>query len=165
MTVSFNRSAAQQATLNTLLTAQQNPSSSSYHQWLTAAQFGEQFGMSQQDLDQVTAWLQSQGFTVNAVAESRTSIRFSGTAGMAEQALPYTDPQLRREWADSLCQRHANFAAKRFRIDREPGRRPAYGPSRSRVSFGPQAQRPTVRNRTSPRVSPETTFLRRETLL
>jgi subtilase family serine protease len=86
MTMSFNRSAAQQATLNTLLTAQQNPSSSSYHQWLTAAQFGEQFGMSQQDLDQVTAWLQSQGFTVNTVAQSRTSIRFSGTASMAEQA-------------------------------------------------------------------------------
>ena len=86
MTISFNRSATQQATLNTLLTAQQNPGSSSYHQWLTAAQFGQQFGMSQQDLDQVTAWLQSQGFTVNAVAESRTSIRFTGTAGMAEQA-------------------------------------------------------------------------------
>jgi subtilase family serine protease len=86
MTINFNRSAAQQASLNTLLTAQQTPSSSSYHQWLTAAQFGEQFGMSQQDLDQVTAWLQSQGFTVNNVAESHTSIRFSGTAGMAEQA-------------------------------------------------------------------------------
>src|ERR1700683_2629643 len=86
MTMNFNRSAAQQARLNTLLTAQQTPSSSSYHQWLTAAQFGEQFGMSQQDLDQVTAWLQSQGFTVNNVAESHTSIRFSGTAGMAEQA-------------------------------------------------------------------------------
>jgi subtilase family serine protease len=86
MTMNFNRSAAQQASLAALLTAQQTPSSSSYRQWLTAAQFGEQFGMSQQDLDQVTAWLQSQGFTVNTVAESRTSIRFSGTAGTAEQA-------------------------------------------------------------------------------
>src|SRR3984885_13788806 len=86
MTINFNRSAAQQASLAALLTAQQSPSSSSYHQWLTAAQFGEQFGMSQQDLDQVGAWLQSQGFTVNKIAESRTSIRFSGTAGMAEQA-------------------------------------------------------------------------------
>jgi hypothetical protein len=86
MTLNFNRSAAQQASLTALLTAQQTPSSSSYHQWLTAAQFGEQFGMSQQDLDQVTAWLQSEGFTVDKVAESHTSIRFSGTAGMAEQA-------------------------------------------------------------------------------
>ena len=86
MTMNFNRTAAQETSLNTLLTAQQNSSSSSYHQWLTAAQFGEQFGMSQQDLDQVTAWLQSQGFTVDNVAESHTSIRFSGTAGTAEQA-------------------------------------------------------------------------------
>jgi subtilase family serine protease len=87
MTLNFNRSAAQQASLSALLTAQQSPSSSSYHQWLTAAQFGAQFGMSQQDLDQVTAWLQSQGFTVDKVAESRTSIRFSGSVGLAEQAL------------------------------------------------------------------------------
>src|SRR3984885_6413957 len=86
MTLNFNRSATQQASLNALLAAQQTPSSSSYHQWLTAAQFGQQFGMSQQDLDQVTAWLQSQGFTINAVAGSHTAIRFSGTAGMAEQA-------------------------------------------------------------------------------
>jgi len=86
MTLNFNRSAAQEASLAALLTAQQNPSSSSYHQWLTAAQFGEQFGMSQQDLDQVSAWLQSQGFTVDKVAESRTSIRFSGSVGQAEQA-------------------------------------------------------------------------------
>src|ERR1700692_4257658 len=86
MTLNFNRSAAQQASLNALLTAQQTSSSSSYHQWLSAAQFGEQFGMSQQDLDQVTAWLQSQGFTVDKVAESRTSIRFSGSVGLAGQA-------------------------------------------------------------------------------
>src|SRR3984957_4132809 len=86
MTLNFNRSTAQQASLAALLTAQQTPSSSSYHQWLTAAQFGEQFGMSQQDLDQVTAWLQSQGVTLDKVAESRTSIRFSGSVGQAEQA-------------------------------------------------------------------------------
>jgi subtilase family serine protease len=86
MTLNFNRSAAQQASLATLLTAQQYASSSSYHQWLTATQFGEQFGMSQQDLDQVTAWLQSQGFTVDKVADSRTSIRFSGSVLLAEQA-------------------------------------------------------------------------------
>src|SRR5271156_5826103 len=86
MTLNFNRSAAQQASLTALLTAQQTPSSSSYHQWLTAAQFGQQFGMSQQDLNQVTAWLQSQGFTVDKVAESGTSIRFSGSVGLAEQA-------------------------------------------------------------------------------
>src|ERR1700733_1013139 len=102
MTLNFNRSATQQASLNALLAAQQSPSSSSYRQWLTAAQFGEQFGMSQQDLDQVTAWLQAQGFTVNTVAESRTSIRFSGTMH-GGTGFPYSDPQLHREWGDSFC--------------------------------------------------------------
>jgi hypothetical protein len=86
MTMTFKPSAAQQASLDALLKAQQTPSSSSYHQWLTQEQFGDQFGMSQQDIDKVTAWLQSQGFTVDKVADSRNAIRFSGSVTSAEQA-------------------------------------------------------------------------------
>ncbi len=86
MTMTFKPSAAQQASLDALLKAQQTPSSSSYHQWLTQAQFADQFGMSQGDLDKVTQWLQSQGFTVDKVADSRNAIRFSGSVTLAEQA-------------------------------------------------------------------------------
>lgn len=86
MSIHFTLSAAQQASLTALLKAQQDPSSSSYRQWLTPAQFADQFGMSQADIEKATAWLQSQGFTVDHVAESRNSIRFSGTVGQAEQA-------------------------------------------------------------------------------
>jgi hypothetical protein len=86
MTMTFQLSAAQRASLDALLKAQQTPSSSSYHQWLTQEQFGDQFGMSQQDIDKVTAWLQSQGFTVDKVADSRNAIRFSGSVTAAEQA-------------------------------------------------------------------------------
>jgi Pro-kumamolisin, activation domain/Bacterial Ig-like domain (group 3) len=86
MSISFKLSAAQQTSLDALLTAQQTPSSASYHQWLTPAQYANQFGMSQQDIDKVTEWLQSQGFTVDNVSESRTNIRFSGTVAQAEQA-------------------------------------------------------------------------------
>jgi subtilase family serine protease len=86
MTMTFTPSAAQQTSLDALLKAQQTPSSSSYHQWLTQAQFAEQFGMSPGDLDKVTQWLQSQGFTVDKVADSRNAIRFSGSATSAEQA-------------------------------------------------------------------------------
>jgi hypothetical protein len=86
MSIRFTLSAAQQASLTTLLKAQQEPSSSSYHQWLTQAQFADQFGMSQADIAKVTEWLQAQGFTIDHVAESRNSIRFSGTVGQAEQA-------------------------------------------------------------------------------
>jgi Pro-kumamolisin, activation domain/Bacterial Ig-like domain (group 3) len=86
MTMTFKPSAAQQASLDALLKAQQTPSSSSYHQWLTQAQFADQFGMSPGDLDKVTQWLQSQGFTVDKVADSRNAIRFSGSVTAAEQA-------------------------------------------------------------------------------
>ncbi len=86
MTMTFKPSAAQQASLDALLKAQQTPSSSSYHQWLTQAQFADQFGMSQGDIDKVTAWLQSQGFTVDKVADSRNAIRFSGSVTLVEQA-------------------------------------------------------------------------------
>jgi len=40
----FSYSAAQQLALNTLIAAQQNPSSPLYHQWLTPGQFAAQFG-------------------------------------------------------------------------------------------------------------------------
>ena len=42
--------------------------------------------MTQADISKVTAWLQSQGFTVDKVAESRNTIWFSGTAATAEAA-------------------------------------------------------------------------------
>jgi hypothetical protein len=86
MSIDFKRSAAQQAALETLLQAQWNPSSPSYRQWLTPATFAAQFGMSQGDLGSVTAWLRSQGFTIDRIADSGNSIRFSGTAAQAQQA-------------------------------------------------------------------------------
>ena len=54
MTINFKRSAAQEASLQALLAAQQDPSSPSYHKWLTPAQFGQLFGMSAADLAQVS---------------------------------------------------------------------------------------------------------------
>jgi len=86
MTIVFNRSAAQQADLQGLLKAQQDPNSPLYHQWLTPQQFAARFGMNQADLDSVEQWLQQQGFSIDSVARSRTFIRFSGTVGEAELA-------------------------------------------------------------------------------
>jgi hypothetical protein len=86
MTLDFNRSAAQQAALNALLKAQQDPSSPSYHKWLTPEEFADSFGMSPADIAKATAWLESQGFTVNHVADSRNAITFTGTAALAEAA-------------------------------------------------------------------------------
>jgi len=63
-----------------------NPKSASFHKWLTAAQYGQLFGPAQSDIDTVTGWLKSQGFTVNAVYPSGMQIDFSGTAGQVRTA-------------------------------------------------------------------------------
>ena len=82
----FNRSAAQQADLEALLAAQQNPLSPQYHQWLNPDQFAARFGMAQSDIDKVQSWLQQQGFSIDSVARSRNMIRFSGTVSQVESA-------------------------------------------------------------------------------
>jgi hypothetical protein len=86
ISIQFKRSAAQEASLAALLQAQQDPSSPSYHKWLTPAQFAQLFGMSSADLDKVTGWLQQEGFTVTSVAASNNSISFSGNIAAIEKA-------------------------------------------------------------------------------
>jgi subtilase family serine protease len=82
----FSRSAAQQADLAQLLTAQQTPGSSQYHQWLTPAQFGVRFGVSDNDLATTESWLQAQGFSIVGVSPSRDRITFSGPESAVEAA-------------------------------------------------------------------------------
>jgi subtilase family serine protease len=86
ITIAFNRSVAQQADLDALIAAQQNPSSPLYHQWLNPDQFAVRFGMAQSDIDKVQGWLQQQGFSIDSVSRSKTFIRFSGTVGQVELA-------------------------------------------------------------------------------
>ena len=86
ITLVFNRSAGQQADLNALLAAQQDPSSPLYHHWLTSDQFAARFGMAQADLDKVSGWLEQQGFTIETVNRSRNAIHFSGNVGQIESA-------------------------------------------------------------------------------
>jgi len=76
----------QDAALRKVIDAQKNPDSPSYHRWLTPEQFAATFGPSQSDLDQVTAWLQQQGFSIDSVARGRQWVEFSGNAGQVEQA-------------------------------------------------------------------------------
>jgi subtilase family serine protease len=63
-----------------------DPSSSSYHKWLTPAQFGQQFGVSESDATQVQQWLQTKGMTVHEVSQSRRFIVFSGTVSQVQDA-------------------------------------------------------------------------------
>ncbi len=86
ITMYFKPSATQQAALNALVKAQQTPNSRDYHKWLTPEQYAERFGMSENDLARVQTWLEEQGFAVERVGRSRTSITFSGTVGQFESA-------------------------------------------------------------------------------
>ena len=54
--------------------------SPNFHHWITAQEFGERFGVAQQDLDTITRWLESHGLQVNVVYASGMVIDFSGTA-------------------------------------------------------------------------------------
>ncbi|GGA34291.1 S53 family peptidase [Dyella nitratireducens] len=86
MQLVLQRSALRTTALNQLIATQHDPSSSKFHQWVTPAEFGKAFGVSDADISAVTAWLTSQGFKVNGVLPNRTQIDFSGTAGQVRQA-------------------------------------------------------------------------------
>lgn len=86
MVLVLGRSAAQQADLDSLTAAQQNPESALYRQWLTPEEFGSRFGVSDSDAAQITAWLQAHGFTAEPLPAGRGTIVFSGTAGQVAEA-------------------------------------------------------------------------------
>ena len=79
-------SPGEQRALNKLLADQQNPHSASYHKWLTPEQYADRFGLSPSDVQKITGWLQSQGFTIVRTARGRNWIVFSGTAAQVENA-------------------------------------------------------------------------------
>jgi hypothetical protein len=86
ITMHFQMTAAQQADLDQLLKAQQDPSSPQYHQWLTPELYAERFGISAADLARITAWLEHMGFTDVHAARSRTFVTMSGTAAQVRYA-------------------------------------------------------------------------------
>jgi hypothetical protein len=81
MRMALKPTAGQAADLEQFLEAQRDPSSSDYQRWLTPEEFGDRFGVNQNDIDQIRSWLESQGFAVEQVARARNWIAFSGTAG------------------------------------------------------------------------------------
>jgi subtilase family serine protease len=80
LTLNFKPSPVQQADLQRLLEDQQNLTSAHYHQWLTPEEFGNRYGLIQNDYDQVSAWLRSEGFTLSPPTRARRWITFRGTA-------------------------------------------------------------------------------------
>lgn len=86
LTLVLKRSPDRQLAFEQFLQEQQDPYSPNFHRWLTPAEVGEMFGASAHDIDAVTAWLQAQGLRVDAVANSRVRIDFSGSAAQVGAA-------------------------------------------------------------------------------
>lgn len=87
LTLVLSRSPELQASFTQLLADQQNPSSPSYHQWLTPEQVGERYGATQHDLDALRSWLGSQGLAVVETAYSRVFVSVVAPASTVAAAL------------------------------------------------------------------------------
>ncbi len=86
MLLQLKRSPEQEQALQTFIDDLHAVGSPNFHHWITAQEFGERFGLSQQDLGIITAWLESYGFKINVVYPSGMLIDFSGTAGQVRKA-------------------------------------------------------------------------------
>ena len=84
MLLLLHRPDAQEQALEQVMTEQTTLGSPNYHEWLSAAQFG-QYGLAPSDLNTITSWLELQGFTVNQLHTNGVMIDFSGTAGQVRQ--------------------------------------------------------------------------------
>ncbi len=86
MLLQLKRSPEQELALQQFLDELHTKGSPNFHQWLTAQEFGEKFGLAKPDLDVVTGWLESHGFRVNVVYPSGMLIDFSGTVAQVRAA-------------------------------------------------------------------------------
>jgi subtilase family serine protease len=86
MTLLTAPTAAQESAIQQLLAQQQDRKSPNYHKWITPEQYADRFGLSQNDMQQLVAWLSAQGFTMIEPAHGRNFITFTGTAAQVESA-------------------------------------------------------------------------------
>jgi len=82
----LQRSPEREAALEQFMKERLDPTSANFHLWLSPAEFGSQFGPADEDIQKVTGWLESHGFTVNSVSKGRALIDFSGTAAQVSEA-------------------------------------------------------------------------------
>ncbi|SPE32839.1 putative Tripeptidyl-peptidase I [Candidatus Sulfopaludibacter sp. SbA3] len=86
VTLFFQKTARQQAELETLLEQQQDTRSGQFRRWLSPEEYGERFGIGAGDAHRVAEWLASQGLTVDRVGRGRAWVTFSGSAARVERA-------------------------------------------------------------------------------
>ncbi len=86
MWLELRRPPEREAALEQFIDQLTDPKSPNYHHWLTAQEIGERYGLAQQDMDAISGWLRSHGFTVDAVYPNGMVIDFSGTARQVREA-------------------------------------------------------------------------------
>src|SRR5580658_1620154 len=67
MLLQLKRSPQQEQAVERFVASLHDPKSPNFHKWLTAGEFGRNFGLAESDIQTITDWLQSQGFTVGSV--------------------------------------------------------------------------------------------------
>jgi hypothetical protein len=82
----LKRSPAQDAALLSKIDGLYDPASPDFHKWVHAKEFGQTYGVSDQDIARVTAWLESHGMKVTHVSNGRTQLEFSATVGQVNDA-------------------------------------------------------------------------------
>ncbi len=86
MMLLLHRTSEQEQALQQFIKDLHDPASPRFHHWITAAEFGERYGVSSAGISSVTNWLESQGFTVNLVYPNQMLVDFTGSAGQVRQA-------------------------------------------------------------------------------
>jgi hypothetical protein len=86
MLLLLQRSPDQETSLRRLLEEQQDKSSANFHAWVTPEQFGKQFGPADADIQAITQWLTTQGFTDIKVGPGRNVIELSGNVASVRNA-------------------------------------------------------------------------------
>ncbi len=86
MLLQLKRSPEQDAALDSFIAELNDRTSPNYHKWLNSEQFAAHFGVAKADVDTVSAWLKSQGFTVHGTQTNGMVMDFGGTAGLVRQA-------------------------------------------------------------------------------
>ncbi len=86
MLLQLKRSPQQEQAVERFVADLQNPDSPNFHNWLTPADFGKNFGLAESDLRAIAGWLESKGLIVNSIYPNGMVIDFSGNAGQVRQA-------------------------------------------------------------------------------
>jgi hypothetical protein len=82
----LQRSPEQQAALMQFMDEQMSKESPNFHNWLTPDQFGKLYGPADTDIQTVTVWLSSHGFTGIRVNRGKTIVEFNGNVGQVRNA-------------------------------------------------------------------------------